>query len=80
MFSLFYPHDPKMFCRYFVVCSAIPQVIKVNCIDCICIYRTDVFMYLLFSLFFIFKKKNKLCRSCFGMCFAICNYFNPGSN
>ena len=27
------------FGRYFVVYSAIPQVIKVNCIDCICIYR-----------------------------------------
>ena len=28
-----------LFCRYFVVYSAIPQVIKVNCIECICIYR-----------------------------------------
>ena len=28
-----------LFCRYFVVYSAILQVIKVNCIDCICIYR-----------------------------------------
>ena len=26
-----------LFCRYFVVYSAIPQVIKVNCIDCICV-------------------------------------------
>ena len=28
-----------LFCRYFFVYNAIPQVIKVNCIDCICIYR-----------------------------------------
>ena len=28
-----------LFCRYFIVYSAIPQVIKVNCINCICIYR-----------------------------------------
>ena len=34
-----------LFCWYFVVYSAIPQVIKVNCIDCICIY-TDVLMCL----------------------------------
>ena len=49
------------FCRYFVVYSAIPQVIKVTCIDCICIYRcVDVFMYLRdFSRFFhTHTKKN----------------------
>ena len=72
-----------LFCRYFVVYSAIPQVIKVNCIDCICIYTdvlmSHVFMYLRdFSRFFHLKKK--LCRSCFGICYAICNYFNPDSN
>ena len=52
-----------LFCRYFVVYSAIPQVIKVNCIDCICIYTdvlmSHVFMYLRdFSRFFHLKKKN----------------------
>ena len=49
-----------LFCRYFVVYSVIPQVIKVNCIDCICIYTcVDVFMYLRdFSRFFSLKKKN----------------------
>ena len=46
-----------LFCEYFVVYSAIPQVIKVNCIDCICIIQMcfDVFMYLRdFSRFFFF--------------------------
>ena len=66
-----------LFCRYFVVYSAIPQVIKVNCIDC-----TDVFMYLrdFSKKFFFFFFFYKLCRPCFGMCCAICNYFNPDSN
>ena len=53
-----------LFCRYFVVYSAIPQVIKVNCIDCICIQMCfDVFMYLRddFSRFLHFLFLNKLC-------------------
>ena len=52
-----------LICRYFVVYSAIPQVIKVNRIDCICIYIMcfDVFMYLrdfsrFFHFFFVFKQ------------------------
>ena len=53
---------PQCYC--FVVYSAIPQVIKVNCID------FHVFMYLRdFSRFVHLKKK--LCRSCFGICCAI---------
>ena len=70
-----------LFCRYFVVYSVIPQVIKVNCIDCICIYRCVLMClcicvtladFFIFSFFFFFFYK--LCRSCFGMCCAICNY------
>ena len=57
MFSLFYPHDPKMFCRYFVVCSAIPQVIKVNCIDCIYVYTELMCLCICFFHFFLYKKK-----------------------
>ena len=47
-----------LFCRLFVVYSAIPQVIKVNCIDCICIYRcvyVSAWLKQIFSLFFLYK-------------------------
>ena len=51
-----------LFCRYFVVYSAIPQVIKVNCIDCICIYRCVLMCLCIcvtladFFTFFVFKQ------------------------
>ena len=50
-----------LFCWYFVVYSAIPQVIKVNCIDCICIYRCVLMCLCIcvtladFFPFFVFK-------------------------
>ena len=71
-----------VFCRYTVVYSAMPQVIKGNCIDCIMYIQMyfDVFMFLrdfsrfFFTLFFKYSDPVSVCVV------AICNYLNPDND